>query len=539
MRAIVALVCRRLMSLMNDAATNQSELDDVTADAAKAPFVLTLDVGTSSVRAMLFDALARGIRGMAVAVQQEMRTTSDGGVEADADSMVDLTLVAVDRLLASAGLHARHIGAVAVDTFWHSLLGVDDRGRAVTPVYTWADTRAAAAAEQLKAELDEEAVHARTGCMLHSTYPPAKLRWIAGSQQPIFRKTATWMAFGDYLYLRLFGYAASTHSMASGSGLFDQHRCCWDQEVLQAVGLTEGQLPVLIDRQDALRTLLPVFARRWPMLAGIPWFPAVADGAANNVGSGCRTADRVVVMVGTSGAMRVVWPAEHVRIPRGLWVYRLDRSHFAMGGVLSTGGNMAAWMRDTLRLDDLGAAEHELEAMAPDGHGLTILPFLAGERSTGWAAHASAVFAGVTLHTRPIDLLRAGMESVALRFAELWSILLRELPAAGGGDGAGGAADTHVQVVASGAALAHSPVWIQMIADALGCPVARSSVPEATSRGVALLALEALGVTSTLATVTTTLEPSLQPSSEHHQVYQRALIRQKWLYDAVIASREK
>ncbi len=518
-------------------ASGSRRVESVTAEDARRPFVLTVDVGTSSIRAMLFDARARDIQGMAVCVPQHIRTTADGGVEADADSMVDLALVAIDRLLRCAGTNARHIGAVAVDTFWHSLLAVDDHGRAITPVYTWADTRAAAGAAELKAELDEEAVHARTGCMLHATYPPAKLRWVARGDPSTFGQAATWMSFGDYLYFHLFGRVATTISLASGSGLLDQHRCCWDQEMLQAVGLTESQLPALIDRAETLGKLRPAYAECWPPLSAIPWFPAVADGPANNVGSGCCTAEGVVAMVGTSGAMRVIWPSDRVSIPHGLWVYRLDRRRLAMGGVLSTGGNMVAWMRDTLHLPDLEAVEAELAAMAPDSHGLTILPFLAGERSTGWASRASAVFDGVTLHTRPVDLLRAGMEAVALRFAEVWSILRGELPAAA--DGTDTSNTDEVQIVASGAALAHSPAWIQMIADALGCPVARLSLDEATSRGSAILALEALGAIDRLDSVATTLEPSLLPSEERHQIYVDALARQKWLYNAVIAARER
>jgi gluconokinase len=105
-----------------------------------------------------------------------------------------------------------------------------------------------------------------------------------------------------------------------------------------------------------------------------------------------------------------------VKIPPGLWCYLVDRSRFVMGGALSNGGDVFAWCRRTLRLNP-GATEGDLAGMKPDEHGLTVLPFFSGERSTGWADYARASVYGMTLSTGPIEILRAFLESVALRFA--------------------------------------------------------------------------------------------------------------------------
>ena len=115
----------------------------------------------------------------------------------------------------------------------------------------------------------------------------------------------------------------------------------------------------------------------------IPWFPAAGDGACSNVGSGCTRNDRLALMVGTSGAMRVLWKADSVEIPDGPWCYRADEKRFVMGGALSDGGNLVAWLRETLRLPE--ETERLLAGMKPDSHGLTFLPLLAGERGPGWA----------------------------------------------------------------------------------------------------------------------------------------------------------
>jgi gluconokinase len=317
----------------------------------------------------------------------------------------------------------------------------------------------------------------------------------------------------------------------------------------------------LSHRTEPLHGLKDSFARRWPALAGAAWFPALGDGACNNVGSGCFTARRIAVMIGTSGAMRVVWSADSVRVPPGLWLYRVDRHRPVLGGALSNGGNLYAWMHDTLRLDDSAGTnqqaavpapqggipssagaqageppeERAIAAMAPDAHGLTVLPFLAGERSTGWAPHARAALVGLTLHTTPMDILRAGLEAVALRFAGIYALLLPALPAVPSDVGSRTAgAGEETQVIASGGAL-RSPEWMHIMADALGCRVIASGEAEATSRGAALLALEALGVLPDLSAAAVSLETAYDPVEAHHDIYRAARERQERLYRLLIA----
>ena len=130
---------------------------------------------------------------------------------------------------------------------------------------------------------------------------------------------------------------------------------------------------------------------------------------------------------------------------------------------------------------DPAALETALGAAEPDGHGLTALPFLAGERSPGWRPEARAAVTGLSLDTGAVEITRALLESVAFRLAEVYD---RLSPLA---------AVDHV-LVASGGALAHSPTWAQIVTDALGVPVAQGGDAEASARGAALLALEALGV---------------------------------------------
>jgi gluconokinase len=485
----------------------------------------------------------------------QLDTTSDGGVEKDPDELLGITCQAIDRLLGLAGPLADQIEAVALDTFWHSLMGIDKDGHSTTPLLTWADTRSAAVARQLSREVDETALHARVGTKIHPSYFPAKLRWLAAAQPTIFRRTRTWLSFGEYFYLKLFGRTICSISMASGTGLLDQNKRDWDSEALALAGISAAQLPPLGDLNAPLKGLLPAYAQRWPGLAKLPWFPAVGDGAAGNLGSGCFSPDRIAVMVGTSGAMRVVYPAVQVKIPWGLWCYHADYQRFVIGGALSEGGNLFAWMRQNFQLPSVEESEEELSRLEPDGHGLTVLPFLTGERSPGWNASARAAITGLSLDTIPLEILRAGLESIAYRFGILHSIMAEALPPA-------------FQIIASGGALLSSPTWMQILADVLNRPVTASAEGETTSRGAALLALEQLGVFGPLppspaavgsenATNTNekaadrAAQPSelptgglsyaqfgfgqtFQPNQARHARYSAAIERQKWLYDVLV-----
>lgn len=484
------------------------------------PFIVTLDVGSSSVRALCFDAT-----GSALPIERQDKyepdRTPDGGVEIDADKLVSLAIEALDGLLADLGPQVDVVAAVAVSAFWHTLLGVGADGRARTPLYSWADTRSAGAVETLRARLDERAYHARTGCVFHTSYLPARLVWLAGRDPVDFAAVRRWMSFGEYLHLRLFGETRCSISMASATGLFDQHAQTWDKPVLDAVGLTTDHLSPLADLEASFRGLRREFVNRWPALAAVPWFPALGDGACSNVGAGCYTPDRAALMVGTSGAMRVCWRADAVAVPPGLWCYRVDRRRVLLGGALSNGGNLYGWLTETLRLDPPDGVERELAAMPPDAHGLTLLPFLAGERSTGWVASARAAIVGVSLATRPLDILRAGLETVAYRFALIHERLREACP------------DVR-HLVATGGALMASRAWIQIMADVLGMAVTPSREAEASSRGAALLVLESLGVLPSLDAAPASVEANVLPDLGRHARYREGLARHRQLYDALI-----
>lgn len=481
---------------------------------------MALDVGSSSVRALLFDLRMRAIPGAEVHLQHRPLIRSDGTAELDPDALIRLVGRSLTDLLRLAGpQRTKKIAGVGVSTFWHGLVGADDSARALTPLYLWADSRSRNVIARLEDQLDAEHVRLRTGCPIHPSYWPAKLAWLRKERPQLWTRPVKWLSFGDLLYWRWFGRLGTSLSMASGTGIFRLEDCRWDEELMSQLGVRRDGLPPIAEVEQGL---IAKQARQWSQLAGVPWIHAAGDGALANLGSGCHTPVQRALTVGTSGALRVMHRNPGLKLPSGLWTYRLDERRFVTGGALSNGGNLRTWLSDVLRVKPQGL-ENRLRVMAPAAHGLTFLPDLAGERSLGFDANAFGAIAGLTSATTADEITRAGLEAVAMEFALVDRRLDEVLPAP-------------KRLVASGAALMNSPAWMQIMADAIRRPVAIGKAKEASSFGAALFAIESFGLGNPA-----TMQPGIgrvfRPNPRAGGAYREATSRQQALYRALISDR--
>jgi len=472
---------------------------------------LVIDIGSSSIRALLMDDSARLIEGASASHKHSLYTDADGASTADADDLRVKVESCIDAVLthpATAGIRA-----VGMATFVGNLMGVDSTGAALTLVYSYADTRSAADADSLAQKLDAADLHQRTGCRPHSSYHPAKLRWLAQTQTALYVSVRRWMDVGTFVYEKWFGRECPcSTSVAAWSGLLNRESVTWDAEILAVLGLGESRLPVLSDYSAPQRGLSSEYASRWSVLADVPFYLAVGDGAAANVGSGAVGAGQLALTMGTTAALRTVSDVTLPSVPAGLWGYRIDARHHLIGGATSEGGNVFEWARQTLNLPAPDIVESALAAAIPDQHGLTAIPLLAGERSPGWAANATATIHGMRLSTTPLDILQALLEGVAHRLA----MIAEQID----GDGL---------IYAGGGALHASPAWGQMICNALARPIALLDEPEVTARGVALLSRRALDGADWSA-IPPRLRGTLTPDSAASDPLRAARVRQAALY---------
>ncbi len=466
--------------------------------------VLAIDIGSSSVRAALCGRDGSPLPGGAVSMAYQPEVHADGGVWIAADKLLRITERCIDQLFSTSAARGAQIAGVGISSFWHSLIALDVAAKPITPCLLWADTRSEAALPELLRMLREHRLspgqlHQRTGAPLYSSFFPAKITWLRSVEPRLRGHQVRWIAFSDFLMLRWCGEATTSASVASGSGLWNPRLGVWDPAALDLLHLRPTQLPGLWNSPAALRAPL---ARRWPRLAKTPWYGSWGDGACANVGSGAVGTHRTALTIGTSSAMRRIIPAAYqVRLPRSLFRYVVDNERHVLGGALSEGGNLYRWARETLALPrpPRSGSSGELESQegpwldrllsrrTPGQHGLTLLPFFAGERSPGWRPQRRALISGLTLATTSIDLLHASLEAVTLQLAWLHDDLdqcLRQKSVVATGAS---------EIRAGGAAIAHSAAWRQMLADALNSPIHLMRVAETSLRGAALLAWEKAG----------------------------------------------
>jgi gluconokinase len=468
--------------------------------------VLVIDVGSSSARALLFDQQTLEVLS-AASRKYSFTTTPPGAAEVDARTLQGLVEDCLDEVLAHAA--AQSVGVVGMDTFVGNVVGVNAKGQPVTPLYTYADTRSAPQVETLRSQIDVEETHQRTGCLPHTAYLPARLLWL---RQQGHRSGVRWLDFGNYLYEAWFGREVPcSYSVASWNGLLNREKLAWDEEWRRLLDLPREALPDLADLDTLQTGLADAYAERWPVLRQVPFCLAIGDGAGANVGSGAVDASRIALTVGTTAAIRKVTAEAFPAVPPGLWCYRMDARHQLIGGATVEGGNIFQWVRQVVALPP--EAESELPKRAPDAHGLTFLPLLAGERSPGWNARATGTVTGLRLSTTPLDVLQAALEGVALRL----SLVLDQLT------------DGDEALAGAGGALTASPAWAQIMANAFGRPLEVLAEPEVTARGVAILALHALGA-SALDAYPPAIADTFQPQPDHVRALRAAREKQTWLY---------
>lgn len=480
--------------------------------------LLVIDIGSSSVRTLIFDDDARLTPDSICSRRHDFATNNDGMAVADAPQLRALVESCIDEALRHPAAAA--IGAVGMATFAGNWLGLDDSGAACTPVFTYADTRGRSQIPALLDVLggDAEPYHQATGCLLHPAYLPAQFARLQQFEPESERRIKRLSDIGAFLYRCWFGREIPMSlSVASWSGLLDtvQRDWHWDYARLLVGESLVAKLPPLSDFDGVQTGLMEEYASRWAQLRDCPFFLALGDGAAANVGSGAVDASRIALTIGTTSALRVVRNVELV--PEGLWRYLVSANMPLVGGATSEGGNVYQWV-----MEELLHADHQLDAqlatLEPDAHGLTVLPLLAGERAPGWQPDATGTIHGIGRHTTSLDILQAHLEAVALRLSLIFDSLK---------------ADDAV-VMAGGGALHSSPAWARMMADAFDTPIHLLAEAEVTARGVALMmrrSLEGVALDADPPAIDRVIEPEPTRARALRRACERQIDLYRRIYD--------
>ncbi len=437
--------------------------------------VLSLDIGTSSARTALFGLDGNRLPETTAQHSYALLTGPDGAAEIDPNELLRTIHQCVAETIAKVPRGAS-IGGVGVSCFWHSLIGTNSTGEPLTRIITWADSRCREDAAKLRETFAERQTHARTGCMLRASFWPAKVAWLRRTQPRLMERVSQWMSPAEWLQLKLCGDANCAIGMATGTGFFNPEKLRWDASLMSHFGLHASQLRPVSDAPSIVGGAL---GREFPALAGVPWFPAIGDGAASNLGSGATRPGFAAINVGTSAALRVMHKGAAARSPFGLFCYRVDAERFVVGGAISNAGNLRAWCRREFQLPDDSVLEESLAVRPGPVPGLVVLPFWTAERAPTWDEEGVGVIHGITQSTTAIDLLQAITEASYHRLARIAEMLIEP-------------ESRPPKFIVSGG-IQRSPQALQRLADVLGRPVYPNDEMEASLRGAAIFALEKLG----------------------------------------------
>lgn len=479
-----------------------------------APAVIGLDLGTSSVKAVAFDADGEALA--AHAVEVAIASPAPGRAEQDPDGLVSAAEQAVAEVVHDLTVEGRTVAGLGLSAAMHSLLALDSTGRPLSPVILFADNRAAEQARQLAARPGAVALARRTGTPLHPMAPLAKLRWFAERDPETADRARWWVSAKEYLLRQLGTAEVVDHSIASATGLRNLASASWDEEALVLARIDAAQLSTPVPTTTVLRAR----GARLSLPAGALIVVGASDGCLATLGAGAADPRVAALTVGTSGALRALVDRPGMDPQARLFCYALTQARWVVGGPISSGGIVLRWARDGLfpelaraaggevyaRFDELAAA------VPPGADGLLCLPYLLGERAPLWDPDLRGAFLGLSIHHGRGHLLRALLEGVAFQLATVLELV----------EGLG----HPVAALRADGGFTRSRLWLQIMADVLGRPLELPRSAEGACRGAALLTLEALGLADAFAlSGATRVDRIVRPDPAAAATYRDALHR--------------
>lgn len=447
-------------------------------------FLLAIDAGTTSIRAILFD---RGGRALTTSQQEfTQHFPRPGWVEQDADEIWATTCVVVRRVLSEANIDARRIAAVGLTNQRETtVLWERATGRPIHRAIVWQDRRTADVCERLRAGGQEDRVAAKTGLLLDPYFSATKIAWIL-DQVPGARARAELgdLCFGTidtWLLWKLTGGRtfATDATNASRTLLFDLQAQRWDDDLCALFGVPPALLPEVRDSNgDYGHADEALFGAAWP-IRGV-----LGDQQAALVGQACFAPGMIKSTYGTGCFLVMNTGAERVRSSNRLLstvAYRVDGvTTYAVEGSIFVAGAAIQWLRDGLKLIASAAQTEAIARGARGSHGVYLVPAFTGLGAPHWDPHARGAIFGLTRDTGIAEIVTAGLQSVCFQTRDLLEAMRR--------DGATGACTLRID-----GGMAANQWFAQCLADLLGVPVDRPDVIETTALGAAYMAGLGLG----------------------------------------------
>jgi len=450
--------------------------------AEDARYILSIDQGTTSTRALLFDASGSPMR----VRQKELRQIfpQDGWVEHDA-AEIWAAVLEVCRGVLTGGTTAANIAAIGITNQRETtVLWERATGKPLHNAIVWQDRRTAAMCAKLKGEGKEPVVQAKTGLLLDPYFSGTKLAWLLDNVPDARQRAAKGeLCFGtidSWLIFNLTGGKrhATDATNASRTLLFNIDRQDWDEEILGWFDVPKAVLPEVLDCcADFGVTAKDLFGAEIPV-AGV-----AGDQQAATVGQACFEPGLMKSTYGTgcfavvnTGARRV----ESQNRLLGTVAYRIGgKTTYALEGSIFMAGAIVQWLRDEMKLVDSSAESEEMAREANHNSQAVLVPAFTGLGAPYWEPDVRAALFGMTRDTGAKEVVRAALESVSFQTRDLMDAMGADMTAAG---------LTSPQALRVDGGMVANNWFMQNLTDIIGRPVERPEVTETTALGAAYLA---------------------------------------------------
>jgi len=486
--------------------------------AAVRDVVVGVDLGTTGVKACVLSTEGNPtVHGEVYS--SPLLSHNPGWAEQDPDAIFQTMLSCIRSAIERAEVPPRSIAAISIGTALHSLLAVDDTGRPLSKVLTWADNRSSKQAAILRQSSAGSMLYQRTGMPLHGMSPLPKIMWFYDQRREIFDRTAKFISIKEYVLHKLCGSWVVDYSTASGTGLFNVCDLRWDAEALDLAHIRATQLSVPASPLQRIDSgIHRDFTAAMGLPADIRIILGASDAILSHLGVGAFDLPSCSVTIGTSSGLRVFASSPIVdTISSGAFCYAFTEGRWLVGCLAAREVIALRWFNENFpgvsglgKSSEQNSLERDIESalkVSIGAGGLIFLPFIAGERAPGRTPDAQGVFFGVGLHHKREHFIRAIIEGIVLSVCSLFLSLERlgmkphESRVSGGFAGMAGIR--------------------QIIADAFGHDVLTPKVQEACSYGAALLAMHGLGFLRELKEIPNQVQVDerFHPDKERHLSY--------------------
>ena len=449
-------------------------------------YILALDQGTSSSRALLFDRSGKVLRQAQQALSSHF--PQPGWVEQDPTDLWQSQLKAARHVLREAGVSAAQTAAIGLTNQRETTLIWDRRsGEPIAPAIVWQCRRSAALVEELRAQGYEADIRQRTGLVLDAYFSATKIRWlldrVPGARQ---RAKQGYLAFGTvdtWLLYHLSGgrLHCTDASNASRTMLYNIHTCQWDEDILSALDIPASLLPEVRDSSGEFGATTPA------CLDGngaVPIGGVIGDQQGALFGQACFAPGMVKNTYGTGSFVLMhngnsPGPAHQGLLTTVAWRIGGLTSYALEGSIFMTGATMQ-WLRDELQIIESAAESETLAASVADTDGVYLVPAFTGLGAPHWDMYARGLLVGLTRGTKRAHVVRAALEAMAYQTRD---VIDRMAAAAG----------MSVSTLRVDGGAAANDLAMQFQSDILQIPVQRPRMVETTAWGAACLAGLAVG----------------------------------------------